>query len=108
MKTAMDGASTAIDTDVKAQAAIDAIDAALTDLTSARASNGATQSRFESVISNLQASSENQAAARGRIMDADFATESANLSRSQVLQQAGTAMLAQANQSSQNVMQLLR
>ncbi|MEO8123568.1 MAG: flagellin, partial [Burkholderiales bacterium] len=69
---------------------------------------GAIQSRFESVISNIQIQSENTTAARGRIMDADFAAETANLSRAQILQQAGTAMVAQANQLPQGVLALLR
>jgi flagellin len=69
---------------------------------------GATQNRFEAVVSNLQVASENTAAARSRIMDADFASETANLSRSQILQQAGTAMVAQANQLPQGVLALLR
>jgi len=69
---------------------------------------GASQSRFDSVISNLAVSVENQTAARSRIMDADFASETANLSRSQILQQAGTAMVAQANQLPQQVLSLLR
>ena len=66
------------------------------------------QNRFDTVISNLQVAAENQAASRGRIMDADFATETANLSRGQILQQAGTAMIAQANQLPQGVLSLLR
>jgi flagellin len=65
-------------------------------------------SRFEFAISNLQITGENQQAARGRIMDADFAAETANLSRAQILQQAGSAMVAQANQLPQNVLSLLR
>jgi flagellin len=65
-------------------------------------------SRFEFAISNLRISGENQSAARGRIMDADFAAETAELARSQILQQAGTAMVAQANQVPQQVLQLLR
>lgn len=69
---------------------------------------GAIQNRFESVIQNLQTSSENLSAARGRIVDADFAKETANLSRAQILQQAGTAMVAQANQLPQGVLSLLR
>jgi len=69
---------------------------------------GAIQNRFTTTIGNLQSSIENQSAARSRIMDADFATETSNLSRTQILQQAGTAMLAQANQSSQTVLSLLR
>jgi len=73
-----------------------------------RATLGAVQNRFTTTISNLQSSVENQSAAKSRIMDADFAQETANLSRSQILQQAGTAMLAQANQSGQGVLSLLR
>ena len=88
--------------------ALDAIDSAIAEVVKERATFGAAQVRFESVVSNLQVSSENQAAARGRIMDADFATETANLSRTQILQQAGTAMLAQANSLPQNVLSLLR
>jgi flagellin len=90
-----------------ARAAISAVDTALTEINSARALFGATQNRFESVIANLQVASENTAAARSRIMDADFATETAALTRSQILQQAGTAMLAQANQVPQQVLSLL-
>lgn len=91
-----------------AVSAIGAIDLAIAEVVKQRATFGAAQTRFESVISNLQVASENQAAARGRIMDADFATETANLSRTQILQQAGTAMLAQANSLPQNVLSLLR
>ncbi len=91
-----------------ARAAMDAIDNALTAINGARSTFGASQNRFEAVISNLQVASENQAAARGRIMDADFAAETANLSRAQILQQAGTAMVAQANQIPQTVLQLLQ
>jgi len=87
---------------------IDDIDAALDTVNNQRATFGATQSRFEAVISSLQQGVENQSAARGRIMDADFATETANLSRAQILQQAGTAMVAQANQLPQQVLSLLR
>jgi flagellin len=88
--------------------AMGAIDAALTAVNSARATMGAAQSRFESVIGNLQIASENQSAARSRIMDADFAAETASLTRAQVLQQAGTAMLSQANSIPNNVLSLLR
>jgi flagellin len=88
--------------------AIDAIDKALDLINDKRASFGASQNRFEAVISNLQVNIENQSAARGRIMDADFATETSNLSRSQILQQAGSAMVAQANQLPQQVLSLLR
>ena len=91
-----------------AEAALASIDNAIAEVVKQRATFGAAQTRFESVVSNLQVASENQAAARGRIMDADFATETANLSRTQILQQAGTAMLAQANALPQNVLSLLR
>jgi flagellin len=73
-----------------------------------RALYGASQNRFESVIGTLQVSAENQAAAKSRITDADFAAETANLSRAQILQQAGSAMIAQANQLPQQVLSLLR
>jgi flagellin len=83
------------------------IDAALNTVSSQRATLGASQSRFDAVISNLQIGVENESAARSRIMDADFAAETANLSRSQILQQAGNAMVAQANQLPQLVLKLL-
>ncbi len=86
---------------------IDNIDTALNFVNDMRATFGATQSRFDAIISNLQVSAENQTAARSRIMDADFAAETANLSRSQILQQAGNAMVAQANQLPQQVLRLL-
>lgn len=89
-------------------AMLSAIDAALKTVNEKRASLGAIQSRFDNTINNLNTSIENQSAARGRIVDADFASESANLSRAQILQQASTAMIAQANQLSQGVMSLLR
>lgn len=88
--------------------AIKDIDVALDKVNSERATYGAAQNRFESVISNLQISSENVTAARSRIMDADFAKETAELTRTQILTQAGTAMLAQANQAPQSVLSLLR
>jgi flagellin len=88
--------------------AMDDIDAALATINTERAQYGATQNRFEAVIATLQVGAENQSAARGRIMDADFASETANLSRAQILQQAGTAMVAQANQLPQQVLQLLK
>ncbi len=91
-----------------ATTAITALDNAITAVNTARSEFGAAQNRFEAIIANLQVSSENQAAARGRIMDADFAVESANLARAQILQQAGTAMLAQANQMPQSVLKLLQ
>jgi flagellin len=90
------------------QTVIDNIDQALDKVNSERATMGASQNRFDAVISNLQVSSENQSAARGRIMDADFAAETSNLSRSQILQQAGNAMISQANQLPQQVMKLLQ
>jgi flagellin len=90
------------------QGVIDNIDTALNTVLSQRAVMGASQSRFDSVITNLQISVENQSAAKSRIMDTDFAVETANLSRSQILQQAGNAMVAQANQLPQQVLTLLR
>jgi flagellin len=84
------------------------IDDALTLVNTQRAMYGAVQNRFEAMIQVLQVNSENTSAARGRIMDADFATETANLSRSQILQQAASAMVAQANAMPQQVLQLLR
>lgn len=90
------------------QNAIKIVDAALQGINGQRAQFGALQSRFENTISNLQSSSENLSASRSRIQDTDFASETAKLSRNQVLQQAGTAMLAQANQLPQQVLSLLR
>jgi flagellin len=91
-----------------ANSAIAVIDAALKTVSGIRADLGAMQNRFSAVIANLQATSENLAAARSRIQDADFAAETASLTRAQVLQQAGVAMLAQANALPQNVLTLLR
>ena len=91
-----------------AEAAIDAIDAAIDQVSSERSKLGASQNRFESIISTLQINIENASSSRGRIMDADFAVETANFSRSQILLQAGNAMLAQANQAPQQVLSLLR
>ena len=90
-----------------ANTALASMDAALDATNTARASLGALQSRFESVVSNLAINTENLSAARSRIRDADFASETAELTRSQILQQAGTAMLAQANALPQNVLSLL-
>jgi flagellin len=90
------------------QAALVVLDSAINTINSTRGALGAFQSRFESTVASLQTTTENLSASRGRIRDADFAKETANLSRAQVLQQAGTAMLAQANQSSQGVLSLLR
>jgi flagellin len=87
---------------------IEDIDTAIDTVNNQRATFGATQSRFEAVISNLQIAVENQSAARSRILDADFASETANLSRAQILQQAGNAMIAQANQLPQMVLRLLQ
>jgi flagellin len=87
---------------------INSIDTAIDKVNSERATMGASQNRFTAVISNLQVSVESQTAARSRIMDADFAAETANLSRAQILQQAGNAMIAQANQLPQQVLTLLR
>ncbi|WP_302173503.1 flagellin [uncultured Hydrogenophaga sp.] len=90
------------------QLAMKVIDSAINAINSSRADLGALQSRFENAVANINISSENISASRGRIVDADFAKETANLSRSQILQQAGTAMVAQANQASQGVLSLLR
>ena len=97
-----------ITTAVGAQKAMEIVDAALTQVNTSRADLGAIQNRFTSVVTNLQTNSENTSASRSRIQDADFAAETANLSRAQILQQAGTAMVAQANQLPQTVLSLLR
>ena len=88
--------------------AMGAIDTAINTINSQRGTFGAVQNRFENVVANLMVNSENQAAARGRIMDADYAAETANLSRASILQQAGNAMVAQANQLPQQVLSLLK
>ena len=97
-----------VDTQASAWVALKKIDSAIDQVNSARADLGALQSRFESSIANIEIQVENLAASRGRIVDADFAKETANLSRTQILQQAGTAMVAQANQLPQNVLKLLQ
>jgi flagellin len=97
-----------ISTQAGATAVITATDTDLDTVNVARANAGALQGRFEAVVGQLQVYAENVSAARGRIMDADFATETANLSRAQILQQAGAAMVAQANQLPQQVLALLR
>jgi flagellin len=97
-----------VGTQTGANAALDVIDQALSFLSSTRADLGAVQNRFESTIANLQSVSENVAAARARIMDADFAAETADLTKAQVMQQAGVAMLAQANMLPQTVLALLQ
>jgi flagellin len=97
-----------ISSEAGADTAITAMDAALKAVNTARASLGAVQNRFSSVVANLQITTENLSASRSRIQDADFAMETANMTRGQILQQAGTAMLAQANSLPNNVLQLLR
>lgn len=97
-----------ISTVTGANSAIDTIDAALQSINSSRAALGAMQNRFAMTITNLQTTSENLSAAKSRIADTDFAAETASLTRSQILQQAGTAMLAQANSMPQNVLTLLK
>lgn len=101
-------ASVDVSTSTGAQAAIDTIDNALKSVNTARASMGAYQNRFSAVVSNLQTTSENMTSSRSRIQDADFATETANMTRGQILQQAGTSMLAQANSLPNGVLSLLR
>src|SRR5574343_1927308 len=97
-----------ISTAALATAAMSSIDTALDNANTTRATLGAYQNRFDSVIANLQVSTENMSSAKSRIMDADFAAETAKMTRAQILQQAGTAMLAQANQLPNSVMTLLR
>ncbi len=91
-----------------AQSAIASIDAAIDAINSQRANFGAVQNRFENVVNNMQVAVENQSAARSRIMDADYAAETSALSRANILQQAGNAMVAQANQLPQQVLSLLK
>jgi flagellin len=97
-----------VSTYANSQDALKTVDSALKFISGERAKLGALQSRFDSTVASLQVSSENMSAARSRIQDADFASETANLSRAQILQQAGTAMVAQANQLPQGVLALLR
>ncbi|MEO8063024.1 MAG: flagellin [Pseudomonadota bacterium] len=97
-----------ISTVAGANAAIAVLDGALSQVTSIRADLGAVQNRFSSTVANLTTTAENLSAARSRILDADFAAETASLTRAQILQQAGTAILAQANAIPQNVLSLLR
>ena len=101
-------AGTDISTVAGAAAALASVDAALTTINSSRASLGAIQNRFESIIVSIQTTSENLSASRSRIVDTDFAAETANLTRAQILQQAGIAMLSQANAAPQNVLALLQ
>ena len=100
--------SVSVTTVANANTAITRVDSALTSVSTLRSSFGAIQNRFDSVIASLSTTSENLSASRSRVQDADFAQETANLSRSQILQQAGTAMVAQANQLPQGVLALLR
>jgi flagellin len=97
-----------VKTQAEAWTALKKIDDAIDNVNSKRGDLGALQTRFEKTVENIDIQNENISAARGRIVDADFAAETANLSRSQILQQAGTAMVAQANQLPQNVLSLLR
>ncbi len=101
-------ASLSVSSFTNAQQTIAGIDSALKEVNTARGNLGAIQNRFSSTVANLQTTSENLSASRGRIQDTDFASETANLSKSQILQQAGTAMLSQANSLPQNVLSLLR
>ena len=97
-----------ISTSAGASSALAALDGALQQINSNRADLGALQNRFSSVVTSLQSSAENLSAARSRILDTDFAAETASLTKNQILQQAGTAMLSQANSLPQNVLSLLR
>jgi flagellin len=109
--TAVTGSTAVIDSTATSgdiATVIDNIDTAIDTINDQRATFGAAQGRFDAIISNLQQSVESQSAARSRIMDADFAQETANMSRAQILQQAGSAMVAQANQQPQQVLSLLR
>jgi flagellin len=100
--------STDISSRANAVKALDTIDLALEDVSSERAKLGALQNRLESTINNISTASENLSASRSRILDADFASESAQLSRNQIIQQAGVSILAQANQQPQIALSLLR
>ncbi|EJL84152.1 flagellin/flagellar hook associated protein [Herbaspirillum sp. CF444] len=115
LQAAIDTAKLALDKAISdpsaqsdAQKAIKNLDQAINLISSKRAEFGAVQNRFSAVISNLQISSENITASRSRIMDTDYAAETANLTRAQILQQAGTAMLSQANSAPQSVLSLLK
>ena len=96
MAASISGAAAGISTAAAALTTMSNLDAAIDEVTAARSNLGSVQNRFESVVANLSTTSENLQAAKGRIMDADFAVETSNMSRAQVLQQAGNAMLAQA------------
>jgi flagellin len=100
--------SQSVKTVAGANSTMQSVDSALTSVSTLRSTLGAIQNRFQSVINSLQAVSENLSASRSRILDTDFAAETASLTRAQILQQAGTAMVAQANQVPQNVLSLWR
>jgi flagellin len=102
------GAAAGISTQLSANHLISVMDVAINKISTVRADFGSIQNRMEAAIRNMQNVSENQSAARSRVQDADFAAETAALTRAQILQQAGTAMLAQANQLPQNVLRLLQ
>jgi flagellin len=106
--SALIGTAVDVTSQASSNAAITSIDNALSIVNTQRATLGAVQSRFQAVISSLQTSSQNLAAAKSQITDADFAMETASLSRNQILQQAGVAMLAQANALPNNVLSLLK
>jgi flagellin len=97
-----------VTTTANASSALSTIDSALVTVTTARSNLGASINRFEQTISNLRVTVENLQASRSRIQDADFAAETASLTRLQILQQSGTAVLSQANSIPQNVLSLLR
>ena len=97
-----------VSTAALANTAIAAVDTALDAVNATRASLGAYQNRFESVVASVQTTSENLSASRSRVVDADFAQETANLTKAQILQQSGIAMLSQANSVPQNVLALLQ
>jgi len=100
-------ATTNVTTAANAATAMTSVDAALTQVNTFRSSLGAAQNRFQSTVSNLQSISQNTSASRSRIQDADFASETAAMSRAQILQQAGISVLAQANSAPQSILKLL-
>jgi len=102
------GTAADISTATGAQGALDSIDTAITTINTVRSTLGSAQNRFDYTVSNLEVSNENTSAAKGRITDADFATETPNMSKASILQQAGTSMLAQANSQAQQVLTLLK
>ncbi|WP_049111589.1 flagellin, partial [Enterobacter asburiae] len=106
--TALSGGTASISDNTTAKAVIDAVDTALKGIDGARSNLGAMQNRFESTVNNLNNSVTNLSAAQSRIQDADYATEVSNMSRAQILQQAGTSVLSQANQVPQSMLSLLR